>query len=329
MNKVALVTGAGGFIGSHLVERLIEKEYHVKAMTWYNPMGRKGWLDTLNREPHSRLEIIPGDIRDSHQVNSIVAGVSHIFHLAALITIPYSYQAPESYVQTNIGGTLNLLQACRANPVSRILIVSSSEVYGTAQFTPITESHPLQAQSPYSASKIAKEKLAESFFHSYQLPISIVRPFNTYGPRQSLRGVIPSIILQLLNGDEKVLIGDSRPTRDWVYVCDTVNALVDIAEQDTTIGKVLNIATGVETTVGSLAETLLQKILPSASLTQDPQRMRPTTSEVFRLCGSSELLHSLTQWEPKFTLDKGLEETILWFEKHRNLDSYQNLSYRI
>ena len=329
MKKVALVTGAGGFIGSHLVEELLARDYLVKALTWYNPLGGYGWLDSLKKDEHPALEIVPGDIRDSHLVTSLAEGATHIFHLAALITIPYSYQAPESYVQTNIGGTLNLLQASRLHSVSRLIIISSSEVYGSAQFTPITEDHPLQAQSPYSATKIAKEKLAESFFHSYGLPVSIVRPFNTYGPRQSLRGLIPSLILQLLQDQNEILIGDTGPTRDWVYVRDTIEALIAIAEEEETIGKTLNIATGTETSVGKLAEILIEKIRPSTNLVQDIKRLRPASSEVFRLCGSARMLNSLTDWVPKYPLEKGLEACISWYTQNQNLSYYQNLSYRI
>ena len=329
MKKVALVTGAGGFIGSHLVEELLKRGYQVKALTWYNALGGQGWLDTLSKSQTPTLEIIPGDVRDTHLLSSLVKGSTHVFHLAALITIPYSYQAPDSYVQTNIVGTLNLLQACRLHAVSRILITSSSEVYGTAQFTPITEDHPLQAQSPYSATKIAKEKLAESFFHSYDLPISIVRPFNTYGPRQSLRGLIPSLILQLLKKKKEIQIGDTRPTRDWVYVQDTVEGMIAIAEHEASIGKALNIATGTETSVGDLAENLIRKMEPGTRLVQDPKRLRPPSSEVFRLCGSAGLLHSLTDWLPKYSLEKGLETSINWYSQNQNLSYYQNLSYRI
>ncbi len=329
MEKTALVTGAGGFIGSHLVERLLSLNYKVRALTWYHPNGSHGWLDISPLLSSPRLELILGDIRDSQHVAKLLEGIQEVYHLAALISIPHSYQEPESFFQTNLMGTLNLLQACRNHPVEKILLVSSSEVYGTARFTPITESHPLQAQSPYSASKIAKEKLAESFIHSYQLPISIVRPFNTYGPRQSLRALIPSLILQLLAGKEEILLGNIKPTRDWLYVPDTVEALIQIASEKDTVGKVLNIASGRECSVGEMAQTLIKLLNPQAMVVQDPKRIRPDSSEVYRLCGSSSLLQSITPWRPAYTLEAGLTETMKWFREHQQLPAYQNLSYRI
>ena len=329
MKKTALVTGAGGFIGSHLVDHLLHKNYTVRACTWYHPSQPHGWLATYNLDQQTSLSIHPGDIRDSTYVESMLAGVQEVYHLAALISIPHSYQAPESYFQTNVMGTLNLLQACRKYPVSRIVVVSSSEVYGTAQFTPMTESHPLQAQSPYSASKIAKEKLAESYWCSYKLPVTVVRPFNTFGPRQSLRALIPSLILQLLAGKDTIQVGDLSPTRDWVYVADTVEALIKIAHTPSTLGKVLNIATGKESSVGEIATGLIRWINPQAQLIQDPQRLRPSSSEVYRLCGSYSYLNQLTGWSPFFDLEKGIRKTIAWYREFREHPSFQNLSYRI
>ena len=329
MKKTALVTGAGGFIGSHLVDHLLHKNYTVRACTWYHPSQPRGWLATYNPNQQTSLSIHPGDIRDAAFVESVLEGVHEVYHLAALISIPHSYQTPESYFQTNVMGTLNLLQACRKYTLSRIIIVSSSEVYGTAQFTPMTESHPLQAQSPYSASKIAKEKLAESFWHSYQLPLTVVRPFNTYGPRQSLRALIPSLILQLLNGKDQIFLGDLSPTRDWVYVTDTVEALIKIANSPSTLGKVLNIATGIESSVGEIASGLIKRINPEAKLIQDPHRFRPPSSEVYRLCGSYSYLNQLTGWSPNYDLQEGISQTITWYRKFQRHPSYQNLSYRI
>lgn len=325
--KKVLVTGADGFIGSHLVEQLMEKGYTVKAFVFYNSFNSWGWLDNLPKNKLKEIEIFSGDIRDPNGVREAAKGIDIIYHLAALIAIPFSYHSPDSYVDTNIKGTLNVLQAARDLETSRILITSTSEVYGTAQYVPIDEEHPFQGQSPYSATKIGADRLAESFYRSFNMPITIVRPFNTYGPRQSARAVIPTIITQLLSGKEEIKLGSLTPTRDFNYVKDTVKGFISIAESDRTVGEEVNIATQNEISIGQLAEELIRQINPSAKILCDEQRLRPEKSEVNRLLGSNKKIMNLTSWKPAYSLSQGLEETIEWMKK--NLDNYKADIYNI
>lgn len=325
--KKILVTGADGFIGSHLTEKLVEKGYGVKAFTMYNSFNTWGWLDTLPKEKLKEIEIFCGDIRDPNGVSKAMEDVDVVYHLAALIAIPFSYHSPDSYVDTNIKGTLNILQAARKLETDRVLITSTSEVYGTAQYVPIDELHPFQGQSPYSATKIGADRLAESFYRSFGLPVSIVRPFNTYGPRQSARAVIPTIISQLLNGVEEIQLGALTPTRDFNYVKDTVAGFLAIAESDKTIGEEINIATQVEISIGDLAKEIINQINPAARIICDEQRLRPEKSEVNRLLGSNKKIKELTLWEPLYTLEQGIAETIDWMKNH--LGNYKCDIYNI
>ena len=329
MIKNALITGADGFIGSHLTELLIQSGYKVRAFVYYNSFNSNGWLDTLSEETKRKIEIFSGDIRDPNGVREAMIGIDIVFHLAALIAIPFSYHSPDSYIDTNVKGTLNVLQAARDSKVKRILITSTSEVYGTAQYVPITELHPKQPQSPYSASKIGADAIADSFYRSFDLPITIVRPFNTYGPRQSARAVIPTIISQLLNGAQEIKLGDISPTRDLLFVKDTVNGFLKIAQCNELIGHEVNIATQSEITIGDLAQNLINNINPKAKIITDSVRLRPEKSEVFRLYGSNEKLKSYTDWEQEYSLEKGLKETIDWFSKVENLKQYKSDIYNV
>lgn len=325
--KKILVTGSEGFIGSHLTERLVELGADVRAFVLYNSSNNWGWIDTFQPEQKSQIEVFTGDIRDPNGVRKAMQGIDIVFHLAALIAIPFSYHSPDSYVDTNIKGTLNVLQAARDLGTSRILVTSTSEVYGTAQYVPIDEKHPLQGQSPYSATKIGADKIAESFYRSFNMPVTIVRPFNTYGPRQSARAVIPTIITQLLAGKEEINLGSLTPTRDFNYVLDTVQGFVEIAKSENAIGSEINIATQQEISIGELTQELINRINPKAKIVCDEQRMRPEKSEVDRLLGSNEKIRNLTTWEPKYTLKDGLGETIDWFKN--NLDKYKVDIYNI
>ena len=327
--KSVLVTGADGFIGSHLTEHLVSLGCRVRAFVCYNSFGSLGWLDSLSREDRSRIEFFSGDIRDPNGVETAMKDIDIVFHLAALIAIPFSYHSPDAYVDTNIKGTLNILQAARKQRVSRVLVTSTSEVYGTAQYVPIDEKHPYQGQSPYSATKIGADRLAESFHRSFGLPVTIVRPFNTYGPRQSARAVIPTIITQLLNGETELRLGDTTPTRDMVYVGDTVRGFVAIAAADHTIGEEINIATQSEISVGDIAGHLVQLINPAARIVTDEQRLRPRDSEVFRLYGSNRKIHELTGWLPDEDLRSGLAKTIEWFRIPENLSRYKHDIYNL
>lgn len=327
MEKKVLVTGADGFIGSHLTELLVEKGYEVRAFAFYNSFNTWGWLDTLPPSIMDHVEVFTGDIRDPNGVRTALQSCSAVFHLAALIAIPFSYHSPDSYVDTNIKGTLNVLQAARDLGIERVLITSTSEVYGTARYVPIDEDHPYQGQSPYSATKIGADRLAESFYRSFSLPVTIVRPFNTYGPRQSARAVIPTIITQLLAGKTEIKLGALTPTRDFNYVKDTANGFFRIFQSDKTIGEEINICTQEEISIGELAEELIRQINPAAKIVCDEERLRPEKSEVNRLLGCNEKIRRLTDWAPQYTLAQGLEETIAFLRKH--LDFYKPDIYTI
>lgn len=320
MNKI-LVTGADGFIGSHLVEELVKQGYNVKAFALYNSFNSWGWLDTLPKEIMENVDVFTGDVRDPHGVKEAMKDCNAVFHLAALIAIPFSYHSPDTYVDTNIKGTLNILQAARALELERVLVTSTSEVYGTAQYVPIDEKHPYQGQSPYSATKIGADRLAESFYRSFNLPVTIVRPFNTYGPRQSARAVIPTIITQLLAGKTEIKLGSLTPTRDFNYVKDTANGFIEIYKSVKTIGEEVNIATQKEISIGQLANELIRQINPIAKIVCDEQRLRPEKSEVNRLLGSNDKIIRLTNWRPKYTFEQGLSETIEFLRQ--NLDKYK------
>jgi NAD dependent epimerase/dehydratase len=329
MSDRMLVTGAGGFIGSHLVEALLRKGHQVRALVRYNSSNSWGWLDHLPVELKDGLEVVTGDIRDPHSVHTACIGVDHIFHLAALIGIPYSYLAPDSYIDTNIKGTLNVLQAARSLNIGRVLITSTSEVYGTAREVPITEEHPRQGQSPYSASKIGADHLALSYHLSFGTPITVVRPFNTYGPRQSARAVIPTIITQLLAGTQELKLGSLHPTRDLVHVSDTARGFMAIAQCPALIGQEVNIATGTEISVGDLAHLLMELTGQHASISSNDERTRPAASEVERLLGSAAKLRRLTDWEPTLDLNVGLAQTIAWFKEPSNRAGYKWQLYNV
>jgi NAD dependent epimerase/dehydratase len=318
-----LVTGADGFIGSHLVEGLLAKGCQVRAFVFYNSFNSWGWLDTFPREKRDRLDVFAGDIRDPNGVREAMQGMDMVFHLAALIAIPFSYHSPDSYVDTNIKGTLNVLQAVRDTGCRRVLITSTSEVYGTAQYVPIDERHPFQGQSPYSATKIGADRIAESFYRSFNTPVTIVRPFNTYGPRQSARAVIPTIITQLLAGLTEIKLGSVHPTRDFNFVKDTVDGFMTIAETPATIGEEINIAAQQEISIGQLAREIIDQINPAARIVSEDIRMRPEKSEVERLLGSNEKIRRLTGWQPQHTLKQGIRETIEWFRDRGNLQHYK------
>nr|MBQ4455701.1 SDR family oxidoreductase [Clostridia bacterium] len=326
MTKV-LVTGAEGFIGSHLTETLVKEGYDVRAMVQYNSFNNWGWIDTFEPEIKDKLDIFLGDVRDPNGVRTAMEGVEAVFHLAALIAIPYSYHSPDMYVDTNIKGTLNILQAGRDLCTKRILVTSTSEVYGTAKYVPIDENHPYQGQSPYSATKIGADRLAESFYRSFNLPVTIVRPFNTYGPRQSARAVIPTIITQLLSGKEEIKLGSLTPTRDFNYVKDTARGFLEIYKSDKTIGEEINIATQREISIGDLANELIRQINPNARIICDEQRVRPEKSEVNRLLGCNEKIKRLTDWAPQYTFEEGLAETIDFLKN--NLDKYKVDIYNV
>ncbi|MCM1266528.1 MAG: NAD-dependent 4,6-dehydratase LegB [Bacteroidales bacterium] len=327
MGKKVLVTGADGFIGSHLTEELVRKGYEVRAFAYYNSFNTWGWLDTLPEEIMKHVEVFCGDIRDPNGVRTAMKGMGEVFHLAALIAIPFSYHSPDSYVDTNIKGTLNVLQAARDLDMARVLITSTSEVYGTAQYVPIDEKHPYQGQSPYSATKIGADRLAESFYRSFDLPVSIVRPFNTYGPRQSARAVIPTIITQLLAGKKEIKLGALTPTRDFNYVKDTANGFIAIAESEKTIGQEINIATQREISIGDLAKEIIAQIDPQAKIICDEERLRPEKSEVNRLLGSNAKIQELTDWKMQYTFEEGIAETIAWIRDH--MDRYKADCYNL
>ena len=321
MSNRVLVTGADGFIGSHLTEELVKSGEKVTAFCLYNSFGTLGWIDTLPKEIRSEIEIFTGDVRDPNGVRTAMRGQQRVFHLAALIAIPFSYHSPDSYVDTNIKGTLNVLNAARELETERVMVTSTSEVYGTAQYVPIDEKHPFQGQSPYSATKIGADRLAESFYRSFDLPVTIVRPFNTYGPRQSGRAVIPTIISQLLAGQQEIHLGKLSPTRDFNFVKDTAHGFMAIANCPAAIGQELNIATGEEHSIGDLANELIAQINPNAKIVCEEERLRPEKSEVNRLLGDSTKMRNLTGWKPEYSFEQGLAETINWIRD--NLDSYK------
>ncbi|MFT3886285.1 MAG: NAD-dependent 4,6-dehydratase LegB [Flavobacteriales bacterium] len=327
-NKI-LVTGAGGFIGSHLSEALVRAGHDVRALVHYNSDNRWGWLDHLAPETRGSMEVMTGDVRDPNGMRTAMKGVGTVYHLAALIGIPYSYHAPDSYVDTNVKGTLNVLQAARDVGTERILVTSTSEVYGTARQVPITEEHPRQGQSPYSATKIGADHLALSFHLSFGTPVTVVRPFNTYGPRQSARAVIPTIITQLLAGCERIQLGSLLPTRDLVFVEDTVRAFMAIAKEPSLIGQEVNIATEQEIAVGDLARALMRITGKKAAIDSADERIRPGNSEVERLLGSAAKLKQATGWRPLTTLEQGLERTVAWFSDARNRTGYKWEVYNV
>ena len=320
-SKLALVTGADGFIGSHLTEALLSKGYRVRALAQYNSFNNWGWLEEI--APREGLEIVCGDVRDPDFCREISRGVDVIFHLAALIAIPYSYQAPDSYVDTNIKGTLNMCQAARDAGVSRIVVTSTSEVYGTAQYVPIDETHPRQPQSPYSATKIGADAIATSFYNAFDLPVVIARPFNTYGPRQSARAIIPTIITQIASGAEKIKLGDLSPTRDFNFVEDTAAGFIALAETPGIEGRDINIATGTEISMADTLATIARVMGKEVEEVVDPERLRPAKSEVNRLCGDNTLITTLTDWRPSHTFEQGIAKTAEWFCRPENLAKYK------
>ncbi len=331
--KKILVTGADGFIGSHLVEYLVKKGYDVRAFCVYNSLGSKGWLDKIDKNIKGNIEYVLGDIRDNTSVKNAVRGCNDIYHLAALIAIPYSYQAPSSYISTNINGTLNIVESARDFQVEKVVHTSTSETYGTAQFVPITESHPLVGQSPYAASKIGADQIALSFWRSFDTPVSVIRPFNTYGPRQSARAVIPTIISQILNKNDSINLGSLTPTRDFNYVEDICSAFYSICESSKTVGKVINAASNFEISIGETVNLIQELMQTNLNINCESERLRPVNSEVNRLFGDNELIFNLTDWNPKYTgksgFKKGLIKTINWFKENQDILNYQSKDYVI
>jgi NAD dependent epimerase/dehydratase len=325
MEKV-LVTGADGFIGSHLTEMLLEHVNHVKALSFYNSFNYWGWLEDIK---HPNLEIITGDVRDPHFCMQITKDIDTIFHLAALIAIPYSYAAPDSYIDTNVKGTLNICQAAKENNVKKIIITSTSEVYGTAQYIPIDEKHPKKPQSPYSASKISADMMAMSFYNAFELPVVIARPFNTYGPRQSARAIIPAIIIQIANGMKEIKIGDLTPTRDLNFVNDTCRGFFELAKCNAAIGEEINISTNFEISMLDTFDLIAKIMNADVKFIEDKQRIRPKNSEVFRLWGDNTKIKNLTGFTPHFSIEKGLTETIEWFLNPDNLKKYKSDIYNV
>lgn len=324
--KKILVTGADGFIGSHLTEMLLEQGHNVRALSYYNSFNYWGWLDGMS---HPKLEIVTGDVRDPHFCKYISKDVDTVFHLAALIAIPYSYVAPDSYIDTNIKGTLNICQAAKDNGVKRIIVTSTSEVYGTAQYVPIDENHPKQPQSPYSATKIGADAVAMSFYNTFELPVIIARPFNTYGPRQSARAIIPTIITQIANGKKEIKLGDLTPTRDFNYVKDTCKGFIELAECNAAIGQEVNIASNHEISMRDTLELIAKIMKADVKFVEDKKRLRPKNSEVFRLYGDNKKIKELTGFTPAYTIDKGLDETVQWFLNENNLKKYKTEIYNV
>ncbi|KJU82289.1 nucleotide sugar dehydratase [Candidatus Magnetobacterium bavaricum] len=328
-SKKIIVTGADGFIGSHLVENLLQKGYVVRAFICYNSFNSWGWLDYLSKDKLKAIEVIAGDVRDTDCVRSAIKGQDVVFHLAALISIPFSYNLPGSYIDTNIKGTLNVLQACKDTNIERVVITSTSEVYGSARYIPIDEKHPLQGQSPYSASKIGADKIAESFYRSFETPVVIARPFNTYGPRQSARAVIPTIITQLLKGSKEIRLGSVYPTRDLNFVDDICEGFIALAKCDMSVGKEINIGSGYEVSIENLAELIISSINSEATIFSEDIRKRPEKSEVQRLVCDNTLIRELTGWQSRVTLEEGLVKTIDWFKNEDNLCKYKADLYNV
>jgi len=322
-NKKVLVTGACGFIGSHLTERLLKEGCNVKALVYYNSFNSWGWLDTFTKDKLKEVEVLAGDVRDPVYIKKAMRNIDAVFHLAALIGIPFSYSSVDSYIDTNTKGTLNILQACRDNAIERVVVTSTSEVYGTARYVPIDEKHPLQPQSPYSASKIASDALAESFHRSFDVPVVIARPFNTYGPRQSARAIVATIITQLLSSGKEVKLGSLHPTRDLSYVEDVCDGFVSLAECDKAIGRAVNIGSGREISIKDLAQLVIKIINPQARVVLDKTRKRPPKSEVERLLCDNTVIRKLTGWKPKVPLEEGIKRTIKWFSNKENLSRYK------
>ena len=327
MSSKVLVTGADGFIGSHLVELLIAKGYSVKALSYYNSFNNWGWLENLPDK--NQVEVISGDVRDPFFCKELTKETDIIFHLAALIAIPYSYVAPHSYIDTNVKGTLNICQAALENGCKRLIHTSTSEVYGTAKYVPIDENHPLQPQSPYSASKIGADMIALSYYHSFKLPVVVARPFNTYGPRQSARAVIPTIITQVLQGNTEIHLGDTSPTRDFNYVKDTCKGFVQLASCSDIEGNVVNIGSNTEISIGELIKTIAELMSSEINVITDKSRLRPKDSEVFRLKCENALIQKLTGYTPDYSLKQGLAETINWFRQKENLSQYKANLYNV
>jgi dTDP-glucose 4,6-dehydratase len=331
--KKILVTGADGFIGSHLTEELVRQGHDVKAFVLYNSFNSWGWLDSAPQNIKDQIEVHTGDIRDPHGVKTAMQGCDVVLHLAALIAIPYSYHSPDTYVDTNIKGTLNILQAARELNVEKIVHTSTSEVYGTARFVPITEDHPLQGQSPYSATKIGADQLAMSFYHAFDLPVSIIRPFNTYGPRQSARAIIPTVITQLASGEREIRLGVLHPTRDFNYVADTVRGFIAMAQSDSSIGEVVNIGSNYEISIGETVRLIAEIMGVDVNVVTEQERVRPVKSEVERLWADNQKAKRLIGWEPSFGgnmgFKRGLTETIAWFTKMNNLKNYKTDIYNL
>ncbi|OTI74606.1 NAD-dependent dehydratase [Pseudomonas aeruginosa] len=325
--KKVLVTGADGFIGSHLTELLVGEGYEVKALSQYNSFNYWGWLEDV--VCLKEIEVLNGDVRDPHYCKKITKDVDVVFHLAALIAIPYSYVAPDSYLETNVKGVINICQAALENGVQRVVHTSTSEVYGTAQYVPIDEKHPLQPQSPYSASKIAADAMAMSFFNAFDLPVTIARPFNTYGPRQSARAVIPTIIAQIAKGMKQIKLGDVFPTRDFNYVIDTCRGFLELARCEKAIGETVNIGSNYEISVGDTLKLIRELMGSDVEFVTDDQRLRPEKSEVFRLWCDNSKIHELTGFEPTYSIREGLQETINWFVRPENLAKYKADLYNV
>lgn len=332
-SKKILITGADGFIGSHLTEYLICQGYDVRAFVLYNSFNSWGWLDSLPKDIKDHLEVFSGDIRDPHGVKAAMKGCDVVLHLAALIAIPYSYHSPDTYIDTNVKGTLNIVQAARELGLEKVVITSTSEVYGTAQFVPITEEHPLQGQSPYSASKIGADQIAMSFYHAFNMPVAIIRPFNTYGPRQSARAVIPTIITQLASGKRQIKLGSLRPTRDFNYVQDTVRGFLAVAESEKAIGEVINIGSNYEISIGETAQLIAEVMGVDLEILTDEERLRPEKSEVERLWAANEKAKRLLGWKPLYGgregFKRGLQETIKWFTNPEHLKLYKADVYNL
>ncbi len=332
-NKKIFITGADGFIGSHLTEESVKRGYNVRAFVMYNSFNSWGWLDHSDPDIKKSIEIIAGDVRDPHGVRHAMKGCDVVFHLAALISIPYSYHSPDTYIDTNVKGTLNIVQAARELGISKVIHTSTSEVYGTARFVPITEEHPLKGQSPYSASKIGADQIAMSFYHAFNMPVSIVRPFNTYGPRQSARAVIPSVIIQIANSVRKIKLGSLHPTRDFNFVKDTVNGFLAVAASDQVIGEVINIGSNFEISIGETVRIIAEIMKENIAIESDLQRVRPENSEVERLWADNRKVKELTGWSPAYDgvegLKRGLQETVTWFTNPDCLRQYKWGEYNI